>query len=1456
MRQYGLDATPAGQDVMKQLLSGMRENYDPAGRDILPDGTHKATLLPDLEEASAVDAPTLRELANGARQANTLGVIRGGLTQPTFETIMHKYWTPLALLRLGFVPRIVSEEFLTSLMRLDPKQVMSGYAGSWLPRLAQRVDAYSPITASNPISKFGGILASRALGVGNELASHYFGPELGQAGAMLQEARGTDKAARDSYGLVARLAKQKATLAGQLTEQHPDVTAAGVKLDSAIADMRETMDRAARNPILRMAYGKIFSTGGGYLNSVSTTGDLEAVDNTYRPVARLQMRGHYKIMNKGGIEDTDPGFAAAAAEYMAKFGRSRLARVGLDAISGYGGDTRTMSGLRAAFLTNPLAHGKSDQQMLTSLRTAFQNAHPQVQDAIRYYRRGVASGAVGAQVDAGAKLRDMHISGIGDYKLNKDEKNLINGVIGAKNYRPVVKKMPDEELGNIKDKVLKANIAKFRQTRSVNVKNQVAREIAKTQPQRIAHIAPEAGAPLDAEHIAAIFASPSKEIIASPARAATVAADAMEKYMRSPAFADYIPGSDHLQHDLAQELPKGHTRLYYPAASPGWTPDALNLDSIDNPRLRADVAATVLNRRQLSTTIDAATENPSHQAIGLWGTTNPERAENVALHLAPNDSMVGYVDVPNAMRDAQRYGQASVEHLKPENPWLPEARAAKRDTDAVAARMGNLGGHLSGYRISEEQQANGHALKEGHEILGDGTWANGRSLAENQRALADKNADALVDTFLANGRFLHGPAHDLLRQDPDHLRFNLNHLKGIPAGDLPEAVTSPIEMQVSPQSLLDRATTMGFSKVIAPALESMVRSEAFVTNLAKSLRASKIFEPHLVDTELRSLGEHVAGSLKVSTTELRHALDLRAEVNARGGALADDNAGALLERADRLDKEHRLDAYGEMENRVDDHLNEIATERAVRDTIPYINNHHAQSNMSYYMRNVSPFLWAQESFLKRWSRALKYNPATFERLELGIHGLGSIGIIHKDQYGQDAITIPGSGALTNLLGSLHLPYQIAAAVPFTMEVKALTPGFARPAVPSSGPAVTMPLAYLMGSQPEAKTLGGDLGIPPTSQTGASGALQQLVPAGWARNTWQAFMAKPDAQQFASARLSTMQLLAASGHAPTPGADAATMQTWQHQVGNWTRNVMILRGALGFFSPATPTLDPSDVKTLDGSVGGLHKDLSADIAMFGVTDGITHFMTTHPDAGAYTVFPTTSAGGETVPATKPADNMLQANSDFFKSHPYAGAYFLPPAPANFDRQAYASELADGIRVRKGWDQIATEIVNSAASETYYTVHNYYLQAISQTANNPAGKRTVEQTWGNWSKAFEAANPLFTEQLNSSTGKATRGNVIDDLRNALTTGNTPNPAAAKQLGGMLQMYDYWEQAHAAMSGQSTASVTDQRKSIDAMFAQMATGYVAQNPLAAMFYQRTIVPQITQSDRTLGQALEVSV
>lgn len=1480
MRRLGFDATEPGQQWIERFQSGSRENYDPVGRDQLPTG-HKATTLPDLEEAGAMDTPNLAELSKAAREANVLGVVRGGLTNPVFETIMHKYWAPAALLRLGFVPRLISEEWLTALMRLNPSQIAEGYAGTWLPRIANRMDAYSNVAGDTPLSKFGGILAARAAGVSKDMMLHYFSPELGKASEMVYGARTLNQQARDSVNLVGKLAKQKADLANRLTEGHPEVAAKQQDLDKAMETMRQVMDRASRNPILQMAYGHLFSTGGGFLHSVSTDGALGSVDGEYRPVAKVAMRGYYRSIGRT-MDDTDPAFMASAAEYLAKFGRSGVGRAGLEAVRGYGGDARSMTSLRGAYGNTPLAQAPKlaegeeapkvpltkDQQLLVNLRQAFHDAPPEVQDAIRFYRRAVAAGSPGdaAQVAAGGQLRTYHIlsdpnfvrednSAIDPndiYELKPGTRTLIDGILGKGNYKPVVKRMPDEELGNIRDHNLRDMIDHWRKTRSQNVKNRLALEIKALDPERVAHIPPEAGPVMDAEPIASMFAPPDAEVITSPERFATVAERGMARYMHSPAFAPYVPGSDWLQLDLAHEVPKGHQRLYYPAADVNWSPGRLDPQALADlyPQTAKDVATTVLNRRQDTGRIVTATEGATHQPIGLWAHPNPRRAEAVSQFLAGDQGAIGYVDVPKELADAQRFGQASFEHIPPESAWLRDAKDAKAVTDAVEARIGAEEGSLDGYRLSDDQAANGQLMREGYHLNADGTAANGRTLEENILRLAGKNAQALQDAFLSSGRFLHGPVDDLLRQDPKTLRFNQNHLLGVNPGDLPETISAPVEMQVSQRSLFDRARTFGFEKVIGPSLESMVRSEAFISNLAKSLRAAKVVEPHLVDQDLRALADAYAQSHNVSSNYLRHVMDL---VNEHG-FIEDGSLEDRILQAMPADVHGNLSRWAEQENRADDHINQIATERAVRDTVPFINDHHAQSNMSWYLGNVSPFLWAQESFLKRWARALRYNPATFERLELTLHGLGSIGMIHKDQYGQDAITLPGSGALTHLMGSLGLPYEMAASVPFTMEVKNLTPGFARPTVPAAGPAVTVPLAYLMGSQPEAKTIGGSLGIPASAKSGLGGAFDQLVPAGWARNLYSALVSSPDSQQWASARLEAMQMLAASGHAPTPGADAAQLQTWQNQVAKWTRNVYILRGALGFLTPATPTFDDSTVKTLDGAVGKLHADLSSLISMFGVSEGITQFMHMHPDAGAYTVFATSSAGGETAPATAPAMNMLASHQSFFDAHPYAGAYFLPQAPGNFDRDAYSQELADGIRVRKGWNTLATEIVNAAASEKYYYYHDQYLQALAATANDATQRSQVEQGWSQWSKSFEAANPLFTEQLNSGTGQAQRGNAIDDLRNALQ-GDTPNPTAAKALGGMLQLYDYWVQAHDQLAGTTTSAATDQRKQIDSMFANLAAQYVQSNPLALEFYQRTIVPEIAQQDRSLGQSLQVS-
>jgi hypothetical protein len=106
---------------------------------------------------------------------------------------------------------------------------------------------------------------------------------------------------------------------------------------------------------------------------------------------------------------------------------------------------------------------------------------------------------------------------------------------------------------------------------------------------------------------------------------------------------------------------------------------------------------------------------------------------------------------------------------------------------------------------------------------------------------------------------------------------------------------------------------------------------------------------------------------------------------------------------------------------------------------------------------------------------------------------------------------------------------------------------------------------------------------------------------------------------------------ADEYVPLPGSDSSAVMRAESRIKHTTMIQLLVKAALGFFSPLSPVMQVGDV--------GLRQELQAQINKHGVTAGIQAFMDKHPDATPDTVFETASTSGAGLPTTKVALDWL-------------------------------------------------------------------------------------------------------------------------------------------------------------------------------------------------------------------------
>jgi hypothetical protein len=526
-------------------------------------------------------------------------------------------------------------------------------------------------------------------------------------------------------------------------------------------------------------------------------------------------------------------------------------------------------------------------------------------------------------------------------------------------------------------------------------------------------------------------------------------------------------------------------------------------------------------------------------------------------------------------------------------------------------------------------------------------------------------------------------------------------------------------------------------------------------------------------------------------------------------------------------------ATGAPDEMLEEQAHEIAVERAVRETVPFIHNPKVRSQMAIVGRNFAPFYFAQEQFWKRWARVLRYAPESFRQAQLVMNGLRNVGFLHTDENGQEYFNYPAIGfgqqfvqrTLGRLVGDGNV--YLAVEPGLSGQIQFIAPGLDQVA-PSVGPLVSMPLTALAYAFPEITRIRNDVvgplaGPEPANERSMLGAVaEQGVPTVVSR-MWQAMFASPgNSAVMANNMIAAAQYLETTGHGLPADYTPTQFGIWQGRVQNWARNLMILQAIVGTVVPASPQIEVDPL--------GLKADYAALLNTMPYEQAVAEYIKLHPDGVPYTVSGTTTEGGAFLPATKNALSFLDANSGFMAAHPYAGIWLMPLTTTEgpFSDAAYLAELATGLRSRKEFSDWYQDVKVAEIGGTYYTVDTAIQNLITA---EPGETQQLTHFWNTWSDQVKAANPIFAEHVDGEAAHAERVQVIADMQSALASPDLPLSPTVSAVAQLQQGYNEVQEFASETTGYSSYST--QRTAMKDAYLAWAAAFVQSNPLAAPYW-----------------------
>jgi hypothetical protein len=489
----------------------------------------------------------------------------------------------------------------------------------------------------------------------------------------------------------------------------------------------------------------------------------------------------------------------------------------------------------------------------------------------------------------------------------------------------------------------------------------------------------------------------------------------------------------------------------------------------------------------------------------------------------------------------------------------------------------------------------------------------------------------------------------------------------------------------------------------------------------------------------------------------------------------------------------------------------VVEERAIGQTLAYIDNPLVRSQMSFSIRNFARFYRATEDFYRRIGRAVRYNPESIAVAALTYEGITHSGFVQEDDQGEKYFVYPAIAPVYNayqkMLDGLGLGSEFKAPFPvqFGAQVKMLTPSlnpdsivptFAGPVGAISIKTVTGLVDFFGAPGAADQITRLALGKYAVDQPIVSSFLPAHV------NRAIAAMNRDERDsQYASAHRKAVTYLEAAGHGIPKTYDkdgnlipptAQQLEDYRLMIKQTTMNILAMRFVFGFFAPASPQVQlKSDMNEWVRDNGRANfKQLWNDLKdEYGAdyNSAMKRWVELYPDQIAFTIPESERSTVSAFGYAEEAGSFVQNNEKLFKQYP-EGAAFLIPHKGGFSWDAYQTMTSMGLRKSQRVDDHLRKVQTAAGKQTYYDRKDEYEASLERSATDYERSR-LRKDFTAWKTLFFAGNPLVAEELaEGGTKKIDTLKALDDLEFMLSddTVRAASPKTFDALKGMLKVY----------------------------------------------------------------------
>lgn len=906
------------------------------------------------------------------------------------------------------------------------------------------------------------------------------------------------------------------------------------------------------------------------------------------------------------------------------------------------------------------------------------------------------------------------------------------------------------------------------------------------------------------------------------------------------------------------------------------------IDQIDS-----DSLAEILSDR-------TATRSSVMVPLGTVGFTNYDDAARVTEFLGSWRPSVAQMrpelDFPRgAPRDPSlirtrdvRVGRMNVERDNPNliapDSAMPNLLTVQRD-DLLNA-FETLG------RDVQRRNANGILDPVGEIVQETGTYES------NISEWAEVLVSALEESFYTNnGSVMHELIEPIRRGT-----FGVDAMGTVAPTDLPAKLFAPVNYAV-PENVVDKFVQFGFGKIINPAIFAIVRNPMYTLAFSRGYEVARYNNVYMRNVGLDDAMEFFMTKHNLDPNEVRNiwemipyqtrkqmssSTDFDAELAGLIDAGKMDPNSSLASEVFSDEDLQTIMAWARMDSNIERLNVQIAAERAMDDVIPYIDDHNTRSFFQEYARNIFPFEFAQEQFLKRWARTLFYSPEAFRRAQLVAHAFTNNGLIHEDAYGNTYLLLPGTEVLNGLLedtpiGELMFGEDIAlpTQIPLAMNTSRVLPGIPSDLdhLPSFSPFAMLGLKPAMEWFPEMKpyvsTFQGGMPIDSTQNV-----LQMFVPRNYQRLYTSIISGYSESSiglsgELQRHRIAAMQQMEAeAGRLRTEqydlleagkqdeaeklqdqidrlslpnNASKADRQRWLDENAAWARSNMLIRGILGFVTPGTPQ-NLYEYEHLSDEFTSL-----LDIMDFDEAIGV--FLAEHPEGGPFTIFDSGKTSKAPMTRTEESLDWLNNHSDWLDKFPLAGAWLMPMPneDSQHSPQVFFDMLGAGYRFNKDAEKWYEDFKFAAGANVYFPEKTRYDLAI-EAATTDEEKKFLRNEWEAKASYIKLANPLFAELLEDRvTSEAERTIKELDLMLALDDSELPD---AKHLGTLRAAVNSWREykrTYDAIGSSNTKVNREKRDTLRKEFIYFGFEFTNDNPEIAGFWNSIILPALDLTSKS---------